>query len=145
MGGAITQAPKLFAAIISEVGVHNTLRSEFSPNGPPNIPEFGSVKDLEGYKALAAIDTYQAVKDGVAYPAVMLVTGVNDPRVPVWDPAKMTARLQVASSSGKPVILRVDYDAGHGVGSTKSQTNAKVADEYAFLLWQFGIPEFQPK
>jgi prolyl oligopeptidase len=143
MGGAITQSPGLFAAIISEVGVHDTLRSEFSPNGPPNIPEFGSVKDLEGYKALSAIDTYLAVKNGVAYPAVMLVTGVNDPRVPVWQPAKMAARLQAASSSGKPVILRVDYDAGHGIGSTKSQTNAKTADEYAFLLWQFGLPGFQ--
>jgi prolyl oligopeptidase len=143
MGGAITQSPSLFAAIISEVGVHDTLRSEFSPNGPPNIPEFGAVKDLEGYKALSAIDTYQAVKNGVAYPAVMLVTGVNDPRVPVWQPAKMAARLQAATSSGKPVILRVDYDAGHGIGSTKSQTNAKIADEYAFLLWQFGVPGFQ--
>jgi prolyl oligopeptidase len=145
MGGAITQAPRLFAAIISEVGAHDTLRDEFSPNGPPNIPEFGSVKTLEGYQALAAIDTYQAVKKDVAYPAVMLVTGVNDPRVPVWEPAKMTAALQADSSSGKPVIFRVDYDAGHGIGSTKSQTNAKVADEYAFLLWQFGEPDFQPK
>jgi prolyl oligopeptidase len=145
MGGAITQAPSLFAAIISEVGAHNSLRDEFSPNGPPNIPEFGSVKDLEGYKALAGMDTYEAVKKGVAYPAVMLVTGVNDPRVPVWEPAKMTAALQADSSSGKPIIFRVDYDAGHGIGSTKSQTNAKVADEYAFLLWQFGEPGFQPK
>ena len=144
MGGAITQAPNLFAAIISEVGVHDTVRSEFSPNGPPNIPEFGSVKDLEGFKALYAMDTFLAVKDGTAYPAVMLVTGVNDPRVPVWQPAKMTARLQAATSSSKPVILRVDYDAGHGIGSTKSQTNAKTGDEYAFLLWQFGVPGFQP-
>ena len=124
--------------------MHDTLRSEFSPNGPPNIPEFGSVKDLEGFKALSAIDTYQAVKNGVAYPAVMLVTGVNDPRVPVWEPGKMTARLQAASSSGKPVILRVDYDAGHGIGSTKSQANTKIADEFAFLFWQFGVPGFQP-
>ena len=56
----------------------------------------------------------------------------------------MTARLQASTNSGKPVLLRVDYDAGHGLGSTKSQRDAELADELAFLLWQFGVPEFQP-
>ena len=55
----------------------------------------------------------------------------------------MTARLQAATSSGKPILLRVDYDAGHGMGSTKSQRDEEQADEEAFLLWQFGVAEFQ--
>ncbi len=86
-------------------------------SGPANIPEFGSVTTEEGFKALYATDAYQHVKDGTAYPAVLLTTGTSDPRVAPWQAAKMTARLQAATSSGKPVLLRVDYDAGHGLGS----------------------------
>jgi prolyl oligopeptidase len=56
----------------------------------------------------------------------------------------MTARLQVSTNSGKPVLLRVDYDAGHGLGSTKTQNDELLADELAFLFWQLGVPEFQP-
>jgi prolyl oligopeptidase len=76
---------------------------------------------------------------------VLLTTGVNDPRVAPWQAAKMTARLQASTNSGKPVLMRVDYDAGHGMGSTKSQRDAEFADEVAFLFWQFGLPAFQPK
>ena len=99
-------------------------------------------KEPDGFKALATVDAYQAVKDGVAYPAVLLTAGINDPRVPVWQPAKMAARLQAASRGGKPVLLRVDDGAGQG-GAGKNQAASKTADEYAFLLWQFGLPDFR--
>jgi prolyl oligopeptidase len=59
--------------------------------------------------------------------------------------AKMTARLQAATASGRPVLFRVDYDAGHGIGSTKRQRQEMLADQWAFLLWQMGESEFQPK
>ncbi len=143
LGGALTRRPDLFAAMVGEAGWFNMLRAEFSPTGPANIPEFGTVKEPDGFKALAAVDAYQAVRDGVAYPAVMLTVGVNAPRVPVWQPAKMAARLQAATRGGKPVLLRVDDGAGQG-GATRSQAAAKIADEYAFLLWQFGLPDFRP-
>jgi len=78
----------------------------------------------------------------VPYPAVMLTTGLNDPRVASWMPAKMAARLQAATTSGKPILLRVDYEAGHGIGSTKSQQQELLADEMSFLLWQFGVAGF---
>jgi prolyl oligopeptidase len=91
------------------------------------------------------MDAYHHVKDGVAYPAVLLTTGINDPRVAPWEPAKMTARLQAATTSGKPILLRIDYDAGHGIGSTKLQDDEEEADTDAFLLWQLGDPAFQPK
>jgi prolyl oligopeptidase len=84
------------------------------------------------------MSTYHAIRDGTKYPAVMLVHGVNDPRVPVWESSKTAARLQAASSSGKPVLLRLDTQAGHGMGSTVTQRNAATADEYAFMLWQMG-------
>jgi prolyl oligopeptidase len=144
IGGAITQHPELFGAALIRVGDSDSLRSELMASGPANIPEFGTVKDSDGFKALYAMDAYQHVKPDTAYPAVLLTTGVNDPRVAPWQAAKMTARLQASSNSGKPVLLRVDYDAGHGLGSTKSQRDAELADECAFLFWQLGVSDFQP-
>ena len=144
IGRAITERPDLFGAALDDVGLSDALRVEHSPNGPPNIPEFGTTTTPEGYQALYEMSSYHHVKDGTPYPAVMVVTGINDPRVTPWEPAKMTARLQAATSSGKPVLLRVDYEAGHGMGSTKSQTQQLLADQWSFLLWQLGAPGFQP-
>jgi len=144
IGGAVTQRPDLFAGALIRVGCSNALRMEFEPNGPPNIAEFGTVAEPGGFKGLYAMDAYQHVKDGTAYPAVLLTAGINDPRVDPAQPAKMTARLQAATSSGKPVLLRVDYDAGHGIGSTRSQHDIEFADEMSFLLWQEGLSDFQP-
>ncbi len=145
MGGAITRAPELFAAVLDEIPVSDQLRIETSPNGPPNVPEFGSVKTEQGFKNLYATSAVQHVVRGTKYPAVMLTTGINDPRVDPWQAAKMAATLLDATTSGKPILLRVDYEGGHGlIGSGRSQAVALAADEYAFLLWQFGVPEFQP-
>ncbi len=143
IGGAITRRPDLFAGALIRVAVTNMLRAEFMPSGPPNIAEFGTVSDSADFRALYGMDAYQHVKDGVAYPAVMLTAGINDPRVPPWQPAKMTARLQAATSSGRPILLRVDYDAGHGFGSTRAQHDQEYADEMSFLLWEDGDPEFR--
>jgi prolyl oligopeptidase len=145
IGGALTWRPDLFAAVIDLVGVTDTLRFEITPNGPPNTGELGSVKTEEGFHGLYAMSAYARVRDGTPYPAVLLHTGANDPRVDSWIIAKMAARLQAASSSGKPILLDVDYDAGHGIGSQREQTRKLWADQIAFALWQFGDPEFQPK
>ena len=136
MGRAMTERPDLFAAVIDGVGWSNPLRYVVEQNGYGEEPEWGAISDPKGYRALKGIDSYQAVKDGTRYPAVLLTTGVTDPRVAPFHVAKMTARLQAASTSGKPILLRVDYDAGHGVGSTRSQQDREAADTYAFLLWQ---------
>jgi prolyl oligopeptidase len=143
VGRAMTERPDLFRAVVGEVGLFNAVRSETDPNGVPNIPEFGTVKDPKEFAGLLEMDAYQHVKDGVKYPATLLTTGMNDPRVPPWEPGKFAARLQQA---GTPlVLLRVDYDAGHGIGSTRTQALAEFADTMAFFFWQFGLPEFQPK
>jgi prolyl oligopeptidase len=144
IGGAITQRPELFGAALIRVGDSDSLRSETMASGPANIPEFGTVTEADGFKALFAMDAYQHVKPNTPYPAVLLTTGVNDPRVAPWQAAKMTARLQASTSSGKPVLLRVDYDAGHGIGSTKSQRDIELADEVAFLFWQLGVTGYAP-
>ena len=148
VGRALTERPDLFAAVVPAVGVLDALRMEFTPNGPPNIPEFGSVKTADGFKGLFNMSSFHHVRDGTNYPAVLLIHGVNDPRVEVWQSAKMAARLQAATANNlnpNPVLLRLDYDAGHGVGSSRSQRNVELADIYSFLLWQFGAPVFQPK
>jgi prolyl oligopeptidase len=136
IGNSIAERPDLFGAAVDAVGVNDAVRAETTSNGVPNIPEFGSTKTEEGFKALLEMDAYLKIKDGVKYPAVLLVTGINDPRVEPWMSAKMAARLQTATNSGKPVLLRVDYDAGHGFGSTKRQRNEQNADIYAFLFGQ---------
>jgi prolyl oligopeptidase len=136
IGNSIAERPELFGAAVDAVGVNDAVRAETTSNGVPNIPEFGSTKTEEGFKALLEMDAYLKIKDGVKYPAVLLTTGINDPRVEPWMSAKMAARLQAATTSGKPILLRVDYDAGHGFGSTKRQRNEQNADIFAFLFSQ---------
>jgi prolyl oligopeptidase len=136
VGRAMTERPDLFAAVVDGVGWSNPLRYMVEQNGYGEEPEWGAIGDLAGYRALKSIDSYQSVRDGTTYPAVLLTTGVTDPRVAPFHVAKMAARLQAATSSGKPILLRVDYDAGHGLGSTRSQQDREAADTYAFLLWQ---------
>jgi prolyl oligopeptidase len=136
VGRAMTERPDLFAAVIDGVGWSNPLRYVAEQNGYGEEPEWGKITEESGYRALKSIDSYHAVKDGAPYPAVLLTTGVTDPRVAPFHVAKMTARLQAASSSGKPILLRVDFDAGHGIGSTRAQQDREAADTYAFLLWQ---------
>jgi prolyl oligopeptidase len=138
----VTERPDLFGAAVISVGLTDMLRYETTANGAPNVTEFGSVRTPEGFKALHEMSAYHHVKDGTAYPAVLVTTGINDPRVEPWLPAKMAARLQAATSSGRPVLLRVDYHAGHGVGSTRRQFAEELADIMTFLLWQFGDPAF---
>ncbi|HYL61640.1 MAG TPA: prolyl oligopeptidase family serine peptidase [Candidatus Methylomirabilis sp.] len=146
IGRAITERPDLFGAAIIVSGVLDALRYETTANGVGNIPEFGSTKTEDGFKALYAMSAYHHVKDRAAYPAVLITAGINDPRVDPWESAKMTARLQAATSSGKPVLLRVDYGGGHGlIGATRQQVQEARADSWSFLLWQLGDPNFQPK
>jgi prolyl oligopeptidase len=145
VGRSITERPDLFAAAIDVSPASDMLRLETEPNGPPNIPEFGSTKTEDGFKALYAMSPYEHIRPGTKYPGVLLLTGANDPRVSPAQPAKMSARLQAATASGRPVLLRVDYDAGHNPSTmTTRQTAEAYADFMSFALWQTGVPDFQP-
>jgi prolyl oligopeptidase len=144
VGRAITERPDLFAAALVDVGALDAVRGETTMNGVPNIMEFGTVKKEDEFRALLEMSAYHHVKDGVKYPAVLLSHGINDPRVEPWMSAKMTARLQAATASGRPVLFRVDYRAGHGIGSTRAQQQRALADKYAFLLWQMDEPRPLP-
>ena len=137
VGRALTERPELFAGVIALVPGANTLRSEFSPSGPLNIPEFGTIATEQGFRNLYEMDTIQHVRAGVPYPPVMITTGLNDPRVSPWEPAKLTAALQ-ASGTTSPILLRIDTDAGHGIGSTKLQNDELYADMWTFVFWHAG-------
>ena len=140
---AITERPDLFGAAVCNVGCANAMRLEFTANGPVNTPEFGTVNDSVECQALYEMDGVAHVQKGVKYPAVMGVAGWNDPRVAPWQPGKFVAALQAASASGKPVLLKVNYDNGHFT-EEKKVTFKNFASQDAFMLWQTGDKEFQP-
>lgn len=140
MGAFLTQNPALARAAVAHVGVFDMVRSELEPNGEFNVTEFGSVKDLAQFQAIYAYSPYHRVVDGTKYPAVFLLAGATDGRVDASNSRKMAARLQAATGSTNPVLLRLSEDSGHGMGTALSETLEQQADVYAFLFDQLGIP-----
>jgi prolyl oligopeptidase len=139
MGALLTQHPELFRAVVSSVGIYDMLRVELDPNGEFNTTEFGTVKNPDQFRAMYAYSPYHRVKEGVAYPAVLMQTGENDGRVNPMQSRKMTARLQAATSSRFPILLITSGEAGHGIGSPLSVRIGQTADAFAFLFDQLGM------
>ena len=142
IGRAMTDRPDLFAVAIPSVGVMNALRTELEPNGPVNVPEFGSFKIESEFKALVEMDAYLNLKQGVEYPATLITAGMNDPRVIAWQPGKFAARLQAVTGSDNPVLFRVDYESGHG-SDAKTKTFEEFGDIFSFSFWQTGHADYQ--
>lgn len=137
VGRALTERPDLFRAVVIEVGALDALRFEVTANGPANIPEWGSTQSREGFDALLKMSPYEHIVIGTRYPAVLLTTGSNDPRVEPWQSCKMAARLQAATTGGRPILLSINYDEGH-FQTTLSSIYGHQADIWTFLLWQLG-------
>lgn len=143
IGDALIERPDLFGAAIDNVGVVDTLRMTLaSQNGPNHYAEAGDPRTEVGFRVLRDSSAYLKIQDGVNYPPTLIVHGVNDPRVDVWQSTKFAARLGAASPN--PVLLRLDYESGHGIGSTASARRAEQADWLAFVLWQTGDARHQP-
>ncbi len=138
MGAMITQHPLFFRAVVAYVGLFDMLRFERFPNGQFNVTEYGSVSNEQQFKAIHAYSPYQNVADGTKYPACLFLTGANDPRVDPANSRKMVARLQVATSSGRPVLLRTSSNTGH-IGTPLDERIAEEADVYAFLFHELGV------
>ncbi len=139
IGGAINRRPDLFAVAFPVVAVSDLLRFGLGTNRPQldHVQEYGTVTDPDDFRAMLAVSPYHNITPGTRYPAVFAMTAINDDRVPPWHVGKLVARLQAATTSDKPVLLRVDWTEGHYAG-------VPPADRYSFMLWQMGIPEFQP-
>jgi len=144
VGRAITERPELFGGAIIAAGDCNTILTETTQTGPDNIPEFGSVKNSEDCKSVVEMDALSHVKEGVKYPAILCSVGMNDHRVEPWSSGKFVAALQNATSSGKPVMLRVDYDNGHFTDDRSVDLKQK-ADIYSYIFWAIGHPDFKMK
>jgi prolyl oligopeptidase len=141
VGMAAVERPDLFAGVIDVVPPANMVRFEFTPDGPLETQEFGTVTTEDGFRNLFAMDTYQNVRKDVRYPPVLITMGMNDPRIAPWQPAKLAAKLL---AYGNPALLRVDLDGGHGVGATKQQHDLLFADMFSFVYWHSGRPGWGP-
>ncbi|WP_299259800.1 prolyl oligopeptidase family serine peptidase [uncultured Aquimarina sp.] len=144
-GRAMTERPDLYKAVILTSPALNMLRCEIQPNGLNSIKEFGTVKKKDEFEALLEMDSYHHIKDQEKYPATIVMGGMKDGRVVIWDPAKFIARLQASNSGDTPILFTVDFESGHGVAN---ESNNKIyefyANAYAFALWQIGHPDYQP-
>jgi prolyl oligopeptidase len=138
MGAVLTQRPDIAAAVVCMVPVLDAIRSELSSNGRFNITEFGTVEDPDEFAALLAYSPYHNVEDGTPYPPVLFTAGEFDPRVEGWHAKKMTARLQAATSSDQPILLRME-SGGHGIGQSLDQAVGLLTDYYTFIGDRLGL------
>jgi prolyl oligopeptidase len=143
IGNAITLQPSAFRAALINAGLNNPLRVEDMPGHDIDVLELGTVHIPLQQAAVLSVDPYARIKDGVGYPAVLLTGSTTDSYEPVWQTAKMAARLAAATTSGRPILLQVAFDRGRD-GPTRAQRDDEQADALSFLLWQLGAPGFQP-
>ena len=139
MGAFLTQHPDMARAVVTHVGIYDMLRVELDPNGAFNITEFGTVKDAGQFRAIHAYSPYHHVSDATVYPAVFFLAGENDGRVNPAHSRKMCARLQAASNSQRPILIRLSAASGHGMGTALTERIAEKADVLAFLFEQLGM------
>ena len=139
MGAMLTQHPEKMKAVVSQVGIYDMLRVELSPNGLYNTTEFGTVTDQGQFRALHAYSPYHHVEPGTKFPAVLMTTGANDPRVAPWHSRKFAAALQAATGGDAPILLRTSSTSGHGAGTAMSERIATQAHVAAFVLAQLGV------
>ncbi len=144
-GRALTKRPDLYGAAILSRGMLNTLRIEAGINGANSAREFGTIKDSIGFRGLYNMDAYHHIEDNTMYPATLIINGMNDSRVPPWQSFKFAAKLQKANQSDKPILLKTEFDSGHGLQSTKNREFESMADILSFILTHTGHPDYQPQ
>ena len=140
MGAELTQHPDAFRVVLAWVGIYDMLKFETTYNGAFTVTEYGSVKDEVQFEAIRAYSPLHNVHDHVAYPSVLFLTGANDPRVEPYNSRKMTARLQAATASPNPILLRTSHDTGHGAGTPLAAQIEQDTDAMAFMLHELGVP-----
>ena len=138
-GAMLTQRPDLFRAVVIQVPLLDMLRYHRFLIARLWIPEYGSADDPVQYGWLREYSPYHHVRDGVAYPAVLLATAESDTRVDPMHARKMAARLQAATSSDRPVLLRLESKAGHGAGKPVNKLIEELTDVWAFVFSELGI------
>jgi prolyl oligopeptidase len=133
VAAAMTQRPEQFAAVICSMALLDLVRFETSPHGRWSAQELGTTADESQFRALLSYSPYHRVRDGVAYAAVLFVSGDADTLVDPLHIRKMTARLQQANSSDRPVLLSYDEHRGHRGQLPLAERARALADQIAFL------------
>lgn len=139
VGAAMTQKPEMFAAVLCLFPLLDMVRYHKFLVARYWVPEYGSSEDASQFKYIYAYSPYHHVVAGTPYPAVLFVSGDSDTRVAPLHARKMAARLQAATSSGKPVLLKYDTKAGHSGGTPVSKQIEDLTDELGFLFWRLGV------
>lgn len=139
IGAAVVQRPDLFQAALAQVPLMDMLRFHKWGMGAQWVHEYGDPEKPDEFEWLRAYSPYHNVKDGVDYPATLIVTAECDNRVDTAHAFKMTARLQAATSGNRPILIRVERKAGHGAGKPLSMRIENQSEDWAFLMWQLGM------
>lgn len=139
MGAVLTQRPELFRAVVVQVPLLDMLRYHRFRIARLWIPEYGSSEDPRQFAWLRAYSPLHQVKDGVGYPAVLLATAESDTRVDPLHARKMAARLQAATASDRPILLRLEARAGHGAGKPVSKVLEELVDTWSFVFQELGL------
>lgn len=144
MGVVTNTDPELWGAVVAHVpfvDVLNTMLDDSLPLTPMEWPEWGNpIQDKAAFELIRSYSPYDNV-DGKPYPPMMVTAGLNDPRVTYWEPAKWVARLRATKTDASPLIMKINMGAGHGGKSGRWDSLVEVAEEYAFILQQFGLPD----
>ena len=145
VGAALTQRPDLFAAVICAVPLLDMLRYQNFRIARFWIAEYGSAEDPKQAEWLRTYSPYHNVRAGVRYPPVLFTTADGDSRVDPMHARKMAALLQAQSEDPESVVLlRVDRDAGHGIGKPLDKQVDDFSDQYAFIAWRTGLELNRP-
>jgi prolyl oligopeptidase len=139
VGAAMTQRPELYRAVVCAVPLLDMVRFHLFGSGKTWVPEYGSAEDAEQFKVLHGYSPYHHVKEGVEYPALLMMAADADDRVDPMHARKFTAAVQWAAKGDRPHLIRIERHSGHGGADLVKQNVEKYADQYAFLMWQLGM------
>ncbi|MEA3264841.1 MAG: S9 family peptidase [Pseudomonadota bacterium] len=144
MGAVINSDPELWGAVVAHVPFVDVLATMLDPTlplTPGEWPEWGNpIEDKAAFELIRSYSPYDQVK-AQAYPPLLVTAGLNDPRVTYWEPAKWVARLRELKTDDNELLLKTNMGAGHGGKSGRFESLKETAEEFAFILWQLGVPE----
>ncbi len=142
MGAVINSDPGLFGAVAAHVpfvDVLATMLDDSLPLTPGEWPEWGNpIEDQAAFELIRSYSPYDQVS-AQAYPPLLVTAGLNDPRVTYWEPAKWVAKLRELKTDDNELLLKTNMGAGHGGKSGRFESLRETAEEFAFILWQFGL------
>jgi oligopeptidase B len=143
MGAVSNMRPDLFKAVVSQVpfvDVLNTMLDASLPLTTSEYIEWGNPNEKPAYEYMKQYSPYDNVGKK-NYPATLVKVSVNDSQVPYWEGAKLVAKMRTMKTDNNPLLLKVNFGAGHGGASGRYDAFRETAFDYAFMLWQMGISE----